>query len=277
MTRIWFQKHTVAGRLPELDAMYRRHLDAVRAPGTEIDIRTLPAGAYAGQLPAGLVRYGAVEALFSGYFAAMAYQAERAGFDAYVIGTSQDPGLWEARALASIPVLGYGETAFHFAAMTGRRFAVVGFIPELAEPITENLRRYGLADRLVGFEYSAGLRAEVVTEALSGGDPAPFLAAFTGAAGRAVRRGAEVIIPGEGLPNELLVAHGVRQVEGAAVLDVDGLLVMMAELQARARRHGVAPDSQNCYRSRRPDESVLTHLFQLFAPQVCQPGSGGSP
>lgn len=74
----------------------------------------------------------------------MAYQAERAGFDAYVIGTSQDPGLWEARALASIPVLGYGETAFHFAAMTGRRFAVVGFIPELAEPIAENLRRYGL-------------------------------------------------------------------------------------------------------------------------------------
>lgn len=62
MTRTWFQKHTVAGRLPELDTMYRRHLDAVRAPDTEIDIRTLPAAAYADQLPAGLVRYGAVEA-----------------------------------------------------------------------------------------------------------------------------------------------------------------------------------------------------------------------
>lgn len=275
MTRIWFQKHTVAGRLPELDAMYRRHLDAVCAPGTEVEIATLPAAAYPDQLPAGLVRYGAVEALFSGYFAAMAYRAEQAGFDAYVIGTSQDPGLWEARALARIPVLGYGETAFHFAAMTGRRFAVVGFIPELAEPIAENLRRYGLADRLVGFEYPAELRAGAVGEALRGGDPAPFLAAFTAAAERVAQRGAEVIIPGEGLPNELLVAHGVRRVAGAAVLDVDGLLVMMAELQARARGSGVAPGSENCYRSRRPDESVLTHLFQLFAPPVCQPAAGG--
>src|SRR5215204_2127303 len=129
MTRIWFQKHTMAGRLPELDAMYSTHFESVRSPDTEVAVHTLPEAAYEGEIPAGVVRYGAVEALFGAYFAVQAYQAETEGFDAYVIGSSQDPGLWEARALSRIPVLAYGETAFHFAAMTGRRFAVVGFIP----------------------------------------------------------------------------------------------------------------------------------------------------
>lgn len=269
--RLWFQKHTVAGRLPALDEMYRRHFAQVCSPGTEVTVGTLPPEAYPEHIPAAMVRYGAVEALFASYFAAMARRAELAGYDAYLIGTSQDPGLWEARALAGIPVLAYGETAFHFAAMTGRRFAVVGFIPELEEPITENLRRYGLTGHLVGFEYPSRLRPEVVVEAISG-RPGEFLDAFTEAATRASRRGAEVIIPGEGLPNEVLVHCGVREVDGAAVLDVDGLLVSMAELQVRLRRNGVAVASRNRYRSRRPDPALLDHLFPLFAPAAAQAG-----
>lgn len=276
MTRIWFQKHTVAGRMPALDEMYRHHFDAVRAADTEVVIGTLPPETYPGPVPAGVVRYGAVEALFAPYFAAMARQAEQDGFDAYVIGTSQDPGLWEARALVDIPVLSYGETAFHFAAMTGRRFAVVGFIPELEEPITENLRRYGLYERLVGFEYPAGLDAEAIVDAFTG-DASRFIDLFTDAAGHAARRGAEVIVPGEGLPNELLVRLGVREVDGAAVLDVDGLLVTMAEQQVRLRRCGVVPASRNCYRSRRPERALLDHLFSLFAPRVSQPAPEDRP
>ncbi|MFE9959290.1 aspartate/glutamate racemase family protein [Micromonospora sp. NPDC005299] len=267
MARIWFQKHTVAGRLPGLDEMYHQHFDAVRSAGTEVVVHTLPEATYPDRIPAGMVRYGAVEALFAPYFAATARRAEKEGYDAYVIGTSQDPGLWEARALASIPVLAYGETAFHFAAMTGRRFAVVGFIPELREPIEENIRRYGLTDKLVGFEYSPELGPEAVVDALNG-DPKAFLAAFIETATRAARRGAELIVPGEGLPNEILVHADVRQIAGAAVLDVDGLLVRMAELLAGLRSSGIAPDAETGYRSRRPDEAVLDHMFDLFAPKV---------
>lgn len=270
MTRLWFQKHTVAGRLPELDAMYRNHLASVASPDTEVRISTLPEDAYLDRIPAGVVRYGAVEALFAPYFAATAHHAERAGFDAYIIGTSQDPGLWEARALAGIPVLGYGETAFHFAAMTGRRFAVVGFIPELQEPITENIRRYGLTDWLVGFEYPAELDADAIVAAI-GGEPTAFLDSFRFAAAQAARRGAEIIVPGEGLPNELLVHLGVRHIAGAAILDPDGLLVAMAEQQVRLRRSGVVPDSYNSYRTRRPDGPLLDQLYQRFAPRRADP------
>ncbi|XUM03730.1 hypothetical protein ACQ86F_10455 [Streptomyces venezuelae ATCC 10712] len=51
--RIWFHKHTVEGRLPLLDQWYREHLDAIAAPGTTVDIKTLPADTYPDRTPSG--------------------------------------------------------------------------------------------------------------------------------------------------------------------------------------------------------------------------------
>ena len=262
--RICFQKHTIEGRLPVLDEAYRRHFGQVARAGTEVAIRTLPPETYAADTPDGLVRYGAVEALFASYFAWSAAQASSAGFDAFIIGASQDPGLDEARALAGIPVLGYGETAFYLAAMTGRSFGVVGFIPELEEPIRENIGRYGLARKLRGFEY-LDLGREVVIEALRG-SPDAFLTAFARAADRLTAAGAEVIIPGEGLPNEILWATGVTSHAGAAILDVDGALIKVAEMVADLGALGSLKMSGNGYRSRRPADQTQRHLLSVFRP-----------
>lgn len=262
--RLWFQKHTVEGRLPYLDDAYRRHFAAVARPGTEVVIRTLPEAAYETSIPAGFVRYGAVEALFSAHFAAAAWHAEQRGFDAFLIGASQDPGLPEARALTGIPVLGYGETAFHLAAMTGRSIGVVGFIPELEEPLRENLDRFGLAERVRAFAY-VDTPSEVMVEALRG-DAGRFLAAFTVAADLVVARGAEVIVPGEGLPNEVLWAAGIHAHAGAAILDPGGMLVKAAELLVDLRRLNILGPSDNGYRSRRPPERELARLVSLFQP-----------
>jgi allantoin racemase len=262
--RICFQKHTVEGRLPGLDEAYRRHFREVARAGTQVEIWTLPPETYPADVPAGLVRYGAAEALFASYFAFSAAQASSSGFDAFIIGASQDPGLAQARALAGMPVLGYGETAFHVAAMTGRSFGIVGFIPELEEPIRENLAQYGLAPKLRGFQYlDAGPGA--VVEALRG-SPGTFLEAFTRAADRIVALGAEVIIPGEGLPNEILWSAGVKSHGGAAVLDVDGTLIKVAELLADLCQLGSLGMSGNGYRSRRPPDDAMRHLLSLFRP-----------
>lgn len=262
--RICFQKHTVEGRLPGLDDAYRRHFAEVVRPDTQVEIRTLPAETYSADVPEGLVRYGAVEALFASYFAFSAADAAGGGADAFVIGASQDPGLAEARAVANIPVLGYGETAFHLAAMTGRSFGLVGFIPELEEPIRDNLARYGLLARLRAFAYlDAG--TESVIDALRG-EPKRFLDSFAKAADQITAAGAEVIIPGEGLPNEILWGAGVRNHAGAAVLDVDGALVKAAELLVDLRQLGCLPESGNGYRSRRPPPETMQRLLALFQP-----------
>jgi Asp/Glu/hydantoin racemase len=262
--KICFQKHTVEGRLAGLDDTYRRHFGDVARPDTQVEIRTLPPEAYAADVPEGLVRYGAVEALFASYFVFASAQAAGSGFDAFIVGASQDPGLPEARAVAGMPVLGYGETAFHLAAMTGRSFGIVGFIPELEEPIRENLARYGLVPKLRGFQYlDAG--ATAVVEALQG-SPGRFLEAFAKAADRITALGAEVIIPGEGLPNEILWAAGIKSHNGAAILDVDGALIKTAELLVDLRHLGSLEMSGNGYRSRRPPGEAMSHLLSVFQP-----------
>ena len=262
--RIWFQKHTVEGRLPLLDDGYRRHVAAVAAEGTEVRFESLPPATYESPLPEGFVRYGSAEAMFSWFFAAQAHTAERAGYDAYVIGTSQDPGLPEARALASIPVLGYGETAFFTCASLGMRFGVVGFIPELAEPISENIHRYGLERWFAGFEYLEDA-AGIVEEALSG-NPDTFLDLFAARCTAMARRGAHIVVPGEGLPNEILFSRGVRQAGGLPILDADGLLIRAAEHAVALRRRGIVPPATAGYRFRTLPDEQQGRLFELFAP-----------
>lgn len=260
--KIWFQKHTVEGRLPLLDRWYAEHLRAAVSDDVVIDVHTLPAEAYPRSIPEGVVRYGAVESFFSSYFAQQALEADRQGYDAFVIGTSQDPGLREARTLARIPVLGYGETAFHMAAMTGHRFGVVGFIPELAEPIRENIVAAGLRDRLSGFHYVRGGQESVV--AALQGDAEQFLTDFRVAAREAIAAGAQVLVPGEGLPNEILWSSGVQDVDGVPILDADGLLVSTAEFLVRLNDNGIMRRSRVGYWMAQPDGAYLDHLTFVF-------------
>jgi allantoin racemase len=262
--RLWFQKHTIEGRIPALDEMYRAHARRVLSPDVEVKIGTLPTEIYSGGLPEEYVRYGAFESLFSSYFVAMAAEAQENGYDAYVIGTSQDPGLQQARSLVSIPVLAYGETAFHLLASQGLRFGIVGFIPELARPISENLARSGLAGHLVGYR-SLDITPTDMSAAIEG-RPGCFHDAFANAARSLIADGAEVIVPGEGLPNEVLVRDEVVTVDGAAVFDPDGALLMMAELLVRARRTGVLPRTECGYWNARPNEVALGSLLCVLGP-----------
>jgi Asp/Glu/hydantoin racemase len=264
--KLWFQKHVVPGRLPQLDRALETHIARLLPPGTTVTFQGLPAEAYDASLPERDVRFGVVEALFATWFALQAIRAERAGYDAYVIGTAQDPGLAEARAWAAVPVLGFGETAMHAAAMLGQRFAFAGFIAELAEPLAANARRYGVGDRLAGFFAVEG-GAPLVEQAFTD-NPAPFLAAFQAAARRAAAAGAEVLIPGDGLTNELLVQAGLSRVDGVPVIDANGLLATTAEQYARLFRAGVLGKPAVGYYNRRPDDATIDRLLRLFAPRA---------
>src|SRR5947209_1633018 len=55
--------------------------------------------------------------------------AERAGYDAFVLGHFQDPGLYELRSTLRIPVIGAGEATLLAAAQLGRRLGLVTLDP----------------------------------------------------------------------------------------------------------------------------------------------------
>jgi allantoin racemase len=70
-----------------------------------------------------------------------------AAADVAIIGAFGDPGLTEARARLSIPVVGLGEAGLR-AAATGRRFSVVTLGAAMRAALAERIRSLGLEDRL---------------------------------------------------------------------------------------------------------------------------------
>lgn len=72
---------------------------------------------------------------------------EGAAVDAHVIACFDDTGLDAARALATAPVIGIGEAAYHLASLIAGRFSVVTTLSRSVPILEENLARYGLAER----------------------------------------------------------------------------------------------------------------------------------
>lgn len=273
--RIWFQKHTAAGRMPALDRAYAEHARRVLRPESVVDFFTLPPETYQAPFPNRIVRYYYPETLFAQYFVEQAIRAEREGYDAFITGASQDPGLQAARSVVRIPVVGYGEASMLVACMLGDRFGFVGFIPELQAALRASVRLYGLEARCGPMVTLQG-GADLLVRAF-GGESAPFLEAFHEAARRAVGQGADVLIPGEGLVNELLFQNGITEVEGVPIVDSDGVALKVAELMVDLRRLCGMMASNAGYFHAAPPRDLVDHLRSLYLPQqgpASQPTGG---
>ncbi|MCB0933545.1 MAG: hypothetical protein KDB71_16825 [Mycobacterium sp.] len=269
--RIWLQKHVIEDRMPELDQWYRAHIATVVDPDTEVVIHTLPRRTYETDVPYQYVSYGAVAVHFNHYFAQTAVQAERDGYDAWVIAAGQDPGLPAARALTGIPALGYGNTVFHHCARDEIRFGIIGFAAGLREPIVDNVRRYRAEHLLTGYSVIPGGKDAVV--AAIAGDPDRFLHDFAAAAAKAADAGAQVIIPAEGLPTEILWHYDIHTIAGLPVLDPLGLLLKAAETEVRLRTLGCTARPTTGFWYARPDAAITSHIESVFAGNDIEPGT----
>ncbi|WP_231727103.1 aspartate/glutamate racemase family protein [Kordiimonas lipolytica] len=88
------------------------------------------------------------EALGAANIVKRAVEAEANGADAVVIICMGDPGLWPAREAVSIPVLGPGQTAMHYAAMLGQRFSILPTLDGRQATYIGHARLYGLENSL---------------------------------------------------------------------------------------------------------------------------------
>lgn len=75
-------------------------------------------------------------------------EADDAGAKAIIIGCFDDTGLDAARALASCPVIGIGQAAYHLASLYGARFSVVTTLDVSVPVLTANIGNYGLEKNL---------------------------------------------------------------------------------------------------------------------------------
>ena len=165
-----------------------------------------------------------------------ALEAERAGYDAFIIGHFQEPGLLEVRGALDIPVIGLGEANLLAALSMGRRLGLVTIDPVFIEWHERQVHAHGLDQRV------AGVRAIRM-------DLPAFMRAFTNeecyAAVRAdfveqvrplVAAGAEVIIPAGGLPMLLFARECPFVIDGALVLNGIAVAAKAAEMALALRR-----------------------------------------
>jgi Asp/Glu/hydantoin racemase len=114
----------------------------VASPGTELVTATAERG----------VPYIATraEAQIGGAIALEMLAAADASVDAAIIAAFGDPGLFGARELFDIPVVGLAEAAMLTACMLGRRFSIVTFARALAPWYRECVAMHGLEARCAG-------------------------------------------------------------------------------------------------------------------------------
>jgi allantoin racemase len=114
----------------------------VASPGTELVVATAKRG----------VPYIATraEAQIGGAIALEMLAEADSSVDAAVIAAFGDPGLFGARELFDLPVVGLAEAAMLTACMLGRRFAIVTFARALAPWYQECVAMHGLDARCAG-------------------------------------------------------------------------------------------------------------------------------
>src|SRR6185437_8900142 len=95
-----------------------------------------------------------------------AIEAERAGYDAFVIGHFQEPGLLEMRGAVDIPVVGLGEANLLTALTMGGKLGLVTIDPVFISWHERQVMAHGLDQRVVG--------VSAITAELQG-----FMRAFT--------------------------------------------------------------------------------------------------
>jgi allantoin racemase len=212
-----------------------RYLNEIAAPGTEVTVRGMtPPDRDFGRLTEFRCAIQAVDA---------ALGAEEQGYDGFVLGHFQDPGLYEARSALRIPVIGTGEATLHLAAQLGRRIALVSIDPVFEVWHYEQAERYGLKDRVVAVG-GLGAVPEDFAAAFAG-DAAAFarmLAGFRDCARPLVEKGADVVIPAGVLPGLLLARERGLTIGHAPVVNCAAVALKTAEMWVALHRlNGLEP------------------------------------
>lgn len=68
-------------------------------------------------------------------------------FDAFIIACYGDPGLYAAREISPVPVVGIAEASMYMASVVAARFSVVTVITRIKTLIEDVVRRYGMAEK----------------------------------------------------------------------------------------------------------------------------------
>jgi Asp/Glu/hydantoin racemase len=165
-----------------------------------------------------------------------AMEAERAGYDAFVIGHFQEPGLLEIRGTVDIPVIGLGEANLLTALSMGSKLGLVTIDPVFITWHERQVMAHGLDQRVVGVR---AIKADLPGFMRAFTDSTSYTQvreSFVGQVRPLVEQGAEVIIPAGGLPMLLFSREHPFLIDDALVLNGIAVVAKAAEMAVALKR-----------------------------------------
>ena len=226
--RIWYQSYVDYDNGKVYWDRLRAYLAQIADPGTVIDVKGItPHDSYAHPI---------VEFRCAREVICNAVTAQEQGYDAFVIGHFQDAGLYEARSVVDIPVLALGETSMLHGCMLGQRSGIIATNRRYIPWFHHQIRKYGLEQRVAGvypMSFEPGQILQAYEDTAVAED---VLERFEAQARPLVGNGADVLIPGGGVPMLLFSSINKHTVDGAPVIGGISIVVKMAETAVRLRR-----------------------------------------
>ncbi|MGO8920201.1 MAG: aspartate/glutamate racemase family protein [Stellaceae bacterium] len=238
--RIWYQSFVdPQEQAPYIDRL-RERLRRLAAPGVTVDVF--------GIAPPDRFFHPLTEFRCADQTIRNALAAERAGYDAFVIGHFQEPGLTECRGAVGLPVIGLGEAAMLYACSIGRRFGLVTIDPVFVPWHEEQVVRHGLERRCAGVRAITADLPRFMRAFTDTAERHSVRADFAGQVGALVAGGADVLIPAGGLPMLLFAEEQPFTIGGAVVLEGIATVLKTAEMAvALCRLTGTAASRAGLY------------------------------
>jgi len=226
--KIWYQSYTDPDEHREYIGRLAKFLQSAAAPGTTIDLK--------GLVPSAKHVHGLTEFRCAERVIRNAVQAEREGYDAFIIGHFQDAGLNEAKSVVDIPVIGLGESSMLYACTLGRKIGLVTIDDVFIPWHEDQVIRYGLDKRVVGVRAINTSLDEFMRAFATDEGYRLVVERFRAQVAPLVAGGIDVVLPAGGLPMLLLSREKGFVVGGAPVVNGIPIAVKMAEA-AVALRH----------------------------------------
>ncbi len=258
--RIWHQSMAALDDLGAYLVSLETHLKGVSAPETSVTVHGALPGSYLGLPPAQVLKFPYVRHLVQAQAIEHCLRAAAEGYDAVAFATFGDPFLTECRSLVDIPVTSMPESSLLVGCSCAEKMALVTLGPNNVLRVATLVDRLGLSSRVSAvLPLDPPVTEAELVEILASGSFGPFLDRFSLVADRAIKSGADLIIPAEGVLNELLFRAGCDSFGDVAVMDALGVLIGYTELMVNLRSlTGLTVGRRWTYP--KPDDDLLSRL-----------------
>ena len=233
--KIWYQAYNVSGRVDPkwryFEEACERHIPKVARPDTEIHFSWVEKRAPKMTLS----KY--IQYLHVGQVIESAIQAERKGFDAFVLGGMRDLGYSELREAVDIPVVFMGETSYLVACLLAPKFSLIHTDEGPLQDATALIKRYGLGDRSLPGAHIGYSHTDLIAAFES--QPERVIGEVKAAARTAIKQGAAILVTGFAALSVFLAEQGIREIDGVPVLDSQAAVIKVAEMMVDFRKLGM--------------------------------------